>query len=134
MNLVGLYQFIIAQVRENGQYTHAAVWAAMAFALCARGCLSRSVGLINPLNHTKTSEDAAIYKAEPYVVAAVPVHRTPDAVGGAWYTGSAGLTYRLIMELYWASGRWESLKIYHAFLKGGRKQDSLPFWGNLCIA
>src|SRR5439155_1876786 len=59
-------------VRENGgQYTHSAVWATMAFA--ALGDAKRAwwlMDLINPLHHGRTPEEVAIYKVEPYVVAA----------------------------------------------------------------
>ena len=59
-------------VRENGgQYTHAAVWAAMAFA--ALGDAERAwelFTLINPVNHAETPEAIALYKTEPYVLAA----------------------------------------------------------------
>src|SRR5439155_7615656 len=59
-------------VRENGaQYTHAALWAVLATAL--RGDGDRAFELfqmLNPLTHTRTPEDVATYKVEPYVVAA----------------------------------------------------------------
>ncbi len=91
-----------AGVRENGgQYTHAAIWAAMAFA--ALGDRRRAWDLatmINPVNHARTAEDAAVYTVEPYVVAAdvyaVPPHTGRG--GWTWYTGSAGWMYRLMTE------------------------------------
>jgi cellobiose phosphorylase len=56
--------------------------------------------LINPLHHGSTPEDVAVYKVEPYVVAAdvysVPPHTGRG--GWTWYTGSAGWMYRLIVE------------------------------------
>ena len=89
-------------VRENGgQYTHSAVWATMAFA--ALGDSTRAwwlMNLINPLHHGRTPEDVAVYKVEPYVVAAdvysVPPHTGRG--GWTWYTGSAGWMYRLVVE------------------------------------
>ncbi|MES2674271.1 MAG: glucoamylase family protein [Pseudomonadota bacterium] len=98
----GYIKGYVPGVRENGgQYTHAAVWAAMAFA--ALGDSRRAwelLALINPLSHTETAEKIGVYKAEPYVVAAdvyaIPPHTGRG--GWSWYTGSAGLTYRLIME------------------------------------
>jgi cellobiose phosphorylase len=98
----GYIKGYVPGVRENGgQYTHAAVWAAMAFA--ALGDSRRAwdlMQLINPLNHTRSDEEINVYKAEPYVVAAdvyaIPPHTGRG--GWSWYTGSAGLTYRLIME------------------------------------
>ncbi|MGB5132113.1 MAG: glucoamylase family protein [Steroidobacteraceae bacterium] len=89
-------------VRENGgQYTHAAVWAAMAFAaLGDSGRAWELLALINPVNHAKTAQAVATYKAEPYVVTAdvyaVPPHTGRG--GWSWYTGSAGWLYRLIVE------------------------------------
>ena len=89
-------------VRENGgQYTHSAVWAAMAYA--ALGDAPRAwqlMHLINPLHHGRTAAEVAVYKVEPYVVAAdvysVPPHTGRG--GWSWYTGSAGWMYRLIVE------------------------------------
>jgi cyclic beta-1,2-glucan synthetase len=89
-------------VRENGgQYTHGAIWAAMAFA--ALGDHRRAwelTNMINPVNHAKTKESVAIYKVEPYVISAdvyaVPPHTGRG--GWSWYTGSAGWMYRLIVE------------------------------------
>jgi len=89
-------------VRENGgQYTHGAVWATMAFA--ALGDAPRAwwlMDIINPLHHGRTAAEVAVYKVEPYVVAAdvysVPPHTGRG--GWSWYTGSAGWMYRLIVE------------------------------------
>jgi cellobiose phosphorylase len=89
-------------VRENGgQYTHGAVWAAMAFA--ALGDRDRAWELwrmINPVQHTQSKTAIATYKAEPYVLAADLYARSPHIgrAGWSWYTGSAGWTYRLILE------------------------------------
>ncbi len=89
-------------VRENGgQYTHSAVWAAMAFA--ALGDAARAwqvMDLINPLRHGRSADLVAIYKIEPYVVAADVYSVAPHTGRGgwSWYTGSAGWMYRLIVE------------------------------------
>ena len=89
-------------VRENGgQYTHAAIWAAMAFA--ALGDSERAwelYSLINPVNHANGRQAAAIYKVEPYVIAADVYAVAPHVGRGGWtwYTGSAGWMYRLIVE------------------------------------
>jgi len=89
-------------VRENGgQYTHAAIWAAMAFA--EQGDARRAwelFRLICPVNHGTTPEQVAIYRAEPYVVAADVYAVAPHVGRGgwSWYTGSAGWMYRLIVE------------------------------------
>ena len=98
----GYIKGYVPGVRENGgQYTHAAIWAAMAFA--ALGDRLRAwelLAMINPVNHAQTAEATALYKTEPYVVAAdvyaVPPHTGRG--GWSWYTGSAGWLYRLILE------------------------------------
>jgi cyclic beta-1,2-glucan glucanotransferase len=89
-------------VRENGgQYTHAAIWAAMGFA--ALGDSRRAwelMALLNPVNHATSPEAVATYKVEPYVVAADVYALSPHIGRGGWtwYTGSAGWMYRLIVE------------------------------------
>jgi cyclic beta-1,2-glucan synthetase len=89
-------------VRENGgQYTHAAVWTAMAFA--AVGDAKRAWDLfkmINPVSHATTPEEVARYRVEPYVAAADVYAVAPHTGRGGWtwYTGSAGWMYRLITE------------------------------------
>ncbi|HYH44001.1 MAG TPA: cyclic beta 1-2 glucan synthetase, partial [Burkholderiales bacterium] len=98
----GYIKGYVPGVRENGgQYTHAAIWAAMAFA--ALGDSERAwelYGLINPVTHASDRNDVAVYKVEPYVVAADVYAVSPHIGRGGWtwYTGSAGWMYRLIME------------------------------------
>ena len=97
----GYIKGYVPGVRENGgQYTHAAVWAAMAFAELGEGARAwELLGLINPVNHGQ-GEAIDTYKVEPYVVAA-DVYGAPPHVGRggwSWYTGSAGWLYRLIVE------------------------------------
>lgn len=89
-------------VRENGgQYTHAALWMAMAMA--RKGDGGRAVQLLRMLNPIEHARDAAatwLYGVEPYVVAA-DVYRLPDRVGQggwSWYTGSAAWMYRVWIE------------------------------------
>jgi cellobiose phosphorylase len=89
-------------VRENGgQYTHAAIWAVMAFAAEGDSRLAWELfDLINPLRHGSTAEQVARYQVEPYVMAADVYAVTPhEGRGGwTWYTGSASWMYRLILE------------------------------------
>ena len=98
----GYIKGYVPGVRENGgQYTHAAVWAAMAFA--ALGDARRAwelLAMINPVNHGRSPEAIQTYKVEPYVVAADVYAVAPHAGRGGWtwYTGSAGWLYRLIVE------------------------------------
>ena len=98
----GYIQGYVQGVRENGgQYTHAAVWAAMAFA--ELGDTPRAWDLfdiLNPIRHAQTGEEVATYKTEPYVVAS-DVYSTTGHVGRGgwtWYTGAAGWLYRCITE------------------------------------
>src|SRR5579859_4536066 len=98
----GYIRGYVPGVRENGgQYTHAAIWAAMAFA--AMGDSARAwklFAMINPVNHSRSREDVAIYKVEPYVMPADIYAVAPHTGRGGWtwYTGSAGWTDRLIVE------------------------------------
>jgi cyclic beta-1,2-glucan synthetase len=85
-------------VRENGgQYTHAAIWSAMAFAVLGDGDKAAELfAMLNPVNHARTPADVQRYKVEPYVMAA-DVYAEPPHVGRGgwtWYTGSAGWMYR----------------------------------------
>ncbi len=98
----GYIKGYVPGVRENGgQYTHGAIWAAMAFAgLGDRKRAWALYSMINPVNHASSADAVAVYKVEPYVVAAdvyaVPPHTGRG--GWTWYTGSAGWLYRLILE------------------------------------
>ena len=89
-------------VRENGgQYTHAAVWAILAFAALGDGDKAAELfSLINPINHGKTRAGIQRYKVEPYVMAGdVYAESTHTGRGGwTWYTGSAGWMYRAGVE------------------------------------
>jgi cyclic beta-1,2-glucan synthetase len=89
-------------VRENGgQYTHAAIWSVIAFALQGDADKAHELySMLNPINHTGTHADALRYRVEPYVVAA-DVYSEPPHVGRGgwtWYTGSAAWLYRAGLE------------------------------------
>jgi cellobiose phosphorylase len=98
----GYIKGYVPGVRENGgQYTHGAIWAAMAFAKLGDSRRAwELLAMINPLNHTMSPEAVETYKVEPYVVAADVYALSPHTGRGGWtwYTGSAGWTYRLIVE------------------------------------
>jgi cellobiose phosphorylase len=98
----GYIKGYVPGVRENGgQYTHAAIWATMAFAQLGDSKKAwELMGLINPINHAKTPAAFATYKVEPFVVAADVYAVAPHTGRGGWtwYTGSAGWMYRLITE------------------------------------
>ncbi|MEO6422540.1 MAG: glucoamylase family protein [Candidatus Nitrotoga sp.] len=98
----GYIKGYVPGVRENGgQYTHAAIWATMAFATLGDNQRAwELLEMINPVNHTQTPGAVAVYKTEPYVVAADVYAVSPHTGRGgwSWYTGSAGWLYRLILE------------------------------------
>ncbi|WP_404477659.1 GH36-type glycosyl hydrolase domain-containing protein [Novosphingobium sp. BL-52-GroH] len=89
-------------IRENGgQYTHAAAWLGIALARLgdAEGAM-QIFDRINPINQTRSVEQVARYRTEPYVLAA-DVAGTPPHVGRggwSWYTGAAAWTWRLAVE------------------------------------
>ncbi len=89
-------------VRENGgQYTHAAIWATMAFARIGDAPRAWALAaMINPLQRGRDLMASDLYKGEPYVVAADIYGIAPHTgrSGWTWYTGSAAWMYRLMLE------------------------------------
>lgn len=89
-------------VRENGgQYTHAAAWAVIAFAMQGDGDKAAELmTMLNPINHTSTPAGIDRYQVEPYVVAGDVYSASPHVGRGGWtwYTGSAGWMYRAGLE------------------------------------
>ncbi|CAN5307829.1 glucoamylase family protein [soil metagenome] len=98
----GYIKGYIPGVRENGgQYTHGAIWTAMAFAELGETEKAWELfNLLNPIRHATDPAGVARYKVEPYVVAADIYSVEPNIGRGgwSWYTGSAGWMYRLIVE------------------------------------
>lgn len=98
----GYVKGYVPGVRENGgQYTHAALWTVIAFAMLGDGDRAGELfALLNPINHASTRAGLHKYKVEPYVavgdVYAVPPHTGRG--GWTWYTGSAGWMYRAALE------------------------------------
>ncbi|WRS28166.1 glucoamylase family protein [Oscillospiraceae bacterium MB08-C2-2] len=89
-------------LRENGgQYTHGAVW--FAIALLEAGQIQRGLEvlqMLNPAERATKSELAPAYKVEPYYIAA-DIYSSPGAEGrGGWslYTGAAAWYYRAVLE------------------------------------
>jgi cyclic beta-1,2-glucan synthetase len=129
----GYIKGYVPGVRENGgQYTHAAIWAAMAFAELKDSEKAWELwSMIQPIRHGGSKESIAVYKVEPYVVAAdlysVPPHTGRG--GWTWYTGSSGWIYRFITEsllgiqrkldkLYFAPcipAEWKSFKVDYRY-------------------
>ena len=89
--------------------------------------------MINPINHGKTKNEIAIYKTEPYVMAADVYGVSPhEGRGGwTWYTGSASWMYQLIISSFLGLTRegttlkinpcvpheWKSFEIDYRFKK-----------------
>ncbi len=95
-----------AGIRENGgQYTHAAIWSVIAFAMLGDGDKAAELfSLLNPIHHTSSRTATHRYKVEPYVVSA-DIYSQPPHVGRGgwtWYTGSAAWMYRAGIE--WVLG------------------------------
>ena len=98
----GYIRGYVPGVRENGgQYTHAAIWAVMAFAEAGRTERAWQLfDMINPARHGDSAAAIATWMVEPYVAAADVLAVAPHTGRGGWtwYTGSAGWMYRLIVE------------------------------------
>jgi cyclic beta-1,2-glucan synthetase len=98
----GYIKGYVPGVRENGgQYTHAALWTLIAYAVLGDGDRAGELfALLNPINHASTRAGLHKYKVEPYVAAAdvyaVPPHTGRG--GWTWYTGSASWMYRAGLE------------------------------------
>ena len=129
----GYIKGYVPGVRENGgQYTHAAVWAVMAFAMMGDAQRVKDlVSMINPVNHGSTREKIDRYLVEPYVMAADIYGSEPHTGRGGWtwYTGSASWMYRLVVESVLGlqlkvdtltfspciPAEWEHFKIHYRF-------------------
>lgn len=129
----GYIKGYVPGVRENGgQYTHAAIWTTLAFAMlgeCQRAW--ELFAMLNPINHGSHASDIETYKVEPYVMCAdiyaAPPHQGRG--GWTWYTGAAGWMYRLTLEtllgLHLEGDRlridpcipvhWQSYKIHYRY-------------------
>ncbi|WP_051569370.1 GH36-type glycosyl hydrolase domain-containing protein [Alkaliphilus transvaalensis] len=98
----GYIKGYVPGVRENGgQYTHAASWVIKGFAQLKEGDKAWELyNMINPINHTRTQLECAVYKVEPYVMAADVYAVAPHVGRGGWtwYTGVAGWMYSVGLE------------------------------------
>ena len=129
----GYIKGYVPGVRENGgQYTHAAIWAAMAFAMLGdRERAWELFAMLNPVNHGGQPEAIERYKVEPYVMCA-DIYAAPPHTGRGgwtWYTGAAGWMYRLTVETLLGlqlevdhlriapciPAHWESYKIHYRY-------------------
>jgi Cellobiose phosphorylase len=129
----GYIKGYVPGVRENGgQYTHAAIWTTMAFAMM--GNTERAwelFAMLNPVNHGSQPDAIERYKVEPYVMCADIYGASPHTGRGGWtwYTGAAGWMYRLTVETLLGlqlegdhlriepciPDHWESYKIHYRF-------------------
>ncbi|MHB1530555.1 GH36-type glycosyl hydrolase domain-containing protein [Acidithiobacillus sp.] len=129
----GYIKGYVPGVRENGgQYTHAAIWTTMAFAMMGdRERAWELFAMLNPVNHGSTPAEIERYKVEPYVMCAdiygAPPHTSRG--GWTWYTGAAGWMYRLTVETLLGlqlevdhlriapciPAHWESYKIHYRY-------------------
>ncbi len=98
----GYIKGYVPGVRENGgQYTHGSLWVPLAFT--RRGNGDKAVEILramSPTWHTRSPEEAALYKVEPYVVVA-DIYALEGQVGRGgwtWYTGASGWMYRIWIE------------------------------------
>lgn len=85
-----------AGLRENGgQYTHGALWLAMA--LLRTGRTDEGVQILRAV--LPAAHDPARYEGEPYVLAAdVAAGDNAGVAGWTWYTGAAGWYLRVAAE------------------------------------
>jgi len=129
----GYIKGYVPGVRENGgQYTHAAIWATMAFAMMGdRERTWELFAMLNPVNHGAGPAEIQAYQVEPYVMCADIYGMAPHTGRGGWtwYTGAAGWMYRLIVETLLGiqlkvdhlliapciPTHWESYKIHYRY-------------------
>jgi cellobiose phosphorylase len=131
----GYIKGYVPGVRENGgQYTHAAIWASMAFAMLGeRERAWELFDMLNPVNHGSSPDGMERYKVEPYVMCADIYSAAPHTGQGGWtwYTGAAGWMYRLTIETLLGlnlevdhlriapciPANWQSYKIHYRYLE-----------------
>ncbi|MDD6800720.1 MAG: glucoamylase family protein [Firmicutes bacterium] len=98
----GYIRGYVPGVRENGgQYTHAAIWGALAF--LRNGDVKRGTEILlslNPARRCLTPENSLIYRGEPYFLAG-DVYTNESCAGRAgWtlYTGAAAWFYTVTLK------------------------------------
>ena len=98
----GYIKAYLPGVRENGgQYTHAAMWAILAFTKLGFGDKAvEYYTMINPIEHSRTKDAAKKYKVEPYVIPAdIYEAKGLEGRGGwTWYTGSSSWFCKIGLE------------------------------------
>lgn len=91
-------------IRENGgQYTHAAVWLAIASTMTQDYSLAHTLfTMLNPIHITLNKRESLKYEKEPYVMIA-DISLSPPYTGRggwSWYTGSAGWMYQGLVSWF----------------------------------
>ena len=117
----GYIKGYVPGVRENGgQYTHAAIWAAMAFARLGDSRRSwEFFNMINPINHAKTPEDSARL-ARGYLTLA------GDAIEQDQYEAAEG--HRLLAVCQRQGGCLRAARItFHKFRSGLEGPDAWSY-------
>ncbi|HHV09036.1 MAG TPA: hypothetical protein GXX75_02005 [Clostridiales bacterium] len=100
----GYIKNYIPGIRENGgQYTHAAVWLAIATTMLGEYHMAHKLfSMLNPIHITANRKDALRYEKEPYVMIA-DISLSPPYTGRggwSWYTGSAGWMYQGLLQWF----------------------------------
>ena len=100
----GYIKNYIPGIRENGgQYTHAAVWLAIATAKLGDYAMAHKLfSMLNPIHITANRKDSLRYEKEPYVMIA-DISLSPPYTGRggwSWYTGSAGWMYQGLVQWF----------------------------------
>jgi cellobiose phosphorylase len=100
----GYIKNYIPGMRENGgQYTHAAVWLAIATSMLRDCHMAQTLfTILNPIHVTQTRKDVLRYEKEPYVMTA-DISLSPPYTGRggwSWYTGSAGWMYQGLLSWF----------------------------------
>jgi cyclic beta-1,2-glucan synthetase len=121
----GYVKGYVPGIRENGgQYTHAAIWSVVAFAMLGEGDKAVELfNLLSPIYRARRRADVHRYKVEPYTVSADVYSEAPHTGRGGWtwYTGAAGWLYRAGLE--WILGfrkRGSALRIDPCIPRGWR--------------
>ena len=98
----GYIKGYVPGIRENGgQYTHAAVWTAMAFARLGDARRAYPLyAMLNPIGKSDSRLAVQRYRVEPYVMPADIYGESPHTGKGGWtwYTGAAGWYWRIGIE------------------------------------
>ncbi len=100
----GYIKNYIPGIRENGgQYTHGAVWLAIATSMLRDYNMAETLfTMLNPIHVAKNRKDALRYEKEPYVMTA-DISLSPPYTGRggwSWYTGSAGWMYQGLLSWF----------------------------------